>query len=261
MSYSYSHGPRAAGTGRSLTQPWAPRPERRPVRATPLTRRYEISWLTPDGVETATRIAPAAAPFEEAFAAFARGTLIATRDGPVAVEDLVPGQEIMTADGGAETLLWLGSMTLFPKTSAEVDPARLVRLTADCFGLGRPMPDLVLGPHARILLNGARLRSRFGLEAAFAPVRALADGVAVIEVAPVAPITVFHLMLPRQAGIRAAGMEIESYHPGPGFAELTDPQTRALFFTLFPHVDRLDQFGAAPVPRLTRFEAEEVAAG
>ena len=68
-------------------------------------------------------------------------------------------------------------------------------------------------------------------------------------------------MLPRQAGLRAAGMEIESYHPGPGFAELTDPQTRSLFFTLFPHVDRLDQFGPAPVPRLTRFEAEEAAGG
>ena len=132
MSYPYSPGPRPGPASPALTQPWAPRADRRPIRATPLTRRYEMSWLTPDGVESGTRIAPAAAPFEEAFAAFARGTLIATEDGPVAVEDLVPGQQIVTADGASETLLWVGSMTLFPKSSAEVEPARLIRLTARC---------------------------------------------------------------------------------------------------------------------------------
>ena len=245
----------------ALRQPWAPRADRRPLRAAPLTRRYEIAWLGPSGVETATRVAPAAAPFEDAFAAVARGTLIATEAGPVAVEDLVPGQRLLTHDGGAEPLLWLGSMTLYPKAAEGADPPRLVRITADSFGLGRPMPDLVLAPHARLLLGGARLRARLGLDAAFAPARALADGIAVIEVAPVAPVTVFHLMLPRQAGLRAAGIEIESCHPGPGFAELTDPQSRALFLTLFPHLDRLDQFGPAPIPRLTRFEAEEMAGG
>lgn len=245
----------------ALRQPWAPRAERRPLRAAPLTRRYEMAWLGPSGVETATRVAPAAAPFEEAFAAFARGTLIATETGPVAVEDLVPGQRLLTHDGAAEPLLWLGSMTLFPKAAEGAEPARLVRITADSLGLGRPMPDLVLAPHARVLLSGARLKARLGLDAAFAPARALADGLSVIEVAPVAPITVFHLMLPRQAGLRAAGMDVESFHPGPGFAELTDPQSRALFLALFPHLDRLDQFGPAPIPRLTRFEAEEMAVG
>ena len=47
----------------ALRQPWAPRADRRPLRAAPLTRRYEIAWLGPSGVETATRVAPAAAPF------------------------------------------------------------------------------------------------------------------------------------------------------------------------------------------------------
>lgn len=253
--------PDRQGLATALRQPWAPRGDRRPVRAAPLTRRYEMAWLGPAGVETATRVAPAAAPFEDAFAAFARGTLIATDAGPVAVEDLVPGQRLLTHDGAAEPLLWLGSMTLFPRAADGAEPSRLVRITAESFGLGRPMPDLVLAPHARVLLSGARLRARHGHDAAFAPVRALADGISVIEVTPVAPITVFHLMLPRQAGLRAAGMEIESCHPGPGFAELADPQSRALFLALFPHLDRLDQFGPAPIPRLTRFEAEEIAGG
>jgi len=245
--------------GPALHQPWARRADLTPLRAAPLTRRYEMAWLGQDGIETASRVAPAAPPFEEAFAAFARGTLIATGDGPVAIEDLLPGQRVVTADGALEPVLWLGSMTLFPRATGGQEPARLIRLTADCFGLGRPMPDLVLGPHARVLLSGARLRHRIGVDEAFAPARALADGVAVIEVAPVTPITVYHVMLPRQAGLRAAGMEIESFHPGPGFAELTDPQSRSLFLTLFPNVDRLDQFGPAPIPRLTRFEAEAVA--
>lgn len=259
MSRHHPPGSMLPRPGQALHRPWAPPADRPPLRAAPLTRRYELTWLGADGVETATRVAPAAAPFEEAFAAFARGTLIMTENGPVAIEDLVPGQRVATADGALEPVLWLGSMTLFPRATGGHEPARLIRLTADCFGLGRPMPDLVLGPHARVLLSGARLRHLIGVDEAFAPARALADGVAVIEVAPVTPITVYHAMLPRQAGLRAAGMEIESFHPGPGFAELTDPQSRALFLTLFPHLSRLDQFGPAPIPRLTRFEAEAVA--
>ena len=36
----------------------------------------------------------------------ARGTVIATADGPVAVEDLVPGMEALTAEGRASWITW-----------------------------------------------------------------------------------------------------------------------------------------------------------
>lgn len=232
---------------------------RRPVV---LTRRYEIRWLDARGeAQSTTRLAPAVAPFEEAVSAFARGTLIQTEGGLVAVEDLEPGTRLPVAEGGTETLVWTGSMTVYPsRVLPEVEPVTLTRVTADAFGLGRPMPDLVLGPRARILLRDPRVRAITGSEAAYAPARAFRDGETAVTVAPMAPISVYHIALRRQGTIRAAGLEVESYHPGAGFGETIDPQMGGLFLSLFPQVTSFDDFGPEAHPRLTFDQTEEMLA-
>lgn len=246
---------------RSLPQPVPPQPvqtEPRPVRSAPLTRRYEIAYLDASGrFETCTRLAPAIAEFEEAFSAFARGTVIATTEGPVAVEDLVPGMTALTGEGRAERITWIGSMTLFPPHALPGMPcSTLTRITADAFGIGRPMPDLVLGPRARILVRDARCRFATGVEAAYAPARSFADGVSIIEVTPIAPITVYHIVLERQGSIRAAGLEIESFHPGARMGDGFDPQVAQIFLSLFPHLRSIADFGTPAHPRMSAAEVE-----
>jgi Hint domain len=230
--------------------------EKRTLRTVALTRRYEVSWLSGDGlVETSTKLAPATAQFEEAFSAFARGTLIATTGGPVAIEDLSPGATVTTAEGRAETVTWIGSMTIYPARAVpDAEPATMTRITADALGLNRPMPDLILGPRARILFRDTRCRLATGVDAAYAPASALIDGESVISVAPVAPVTVYHLVLSAQGSLRAAGLEVESYHPGTGFAELIDPQLSGLFLSLFPQIRTFADFGPVAHPRLTAEE-------
>ena len=232
--------------------------EPRAPRATPMTRRYEASWLSPEGeVLTNVRLAPATPLFEAAFAALARGSVVQTEDGPVAVEDLVPGMRAQTADGGTETISWIGSMTLYPaRVGHDARAAALTRVTAEAFGLGRPAQDVVLGPYARLYLHGARLQARTGREMAYVPARAFLDGLAVIEVCPASPVTVYHIALARQAPLRIMGLEIESFHPGEGLAETIEPRMLALFEALFPHLERLRDFGPMAHPRLTRSEIE-----
>ena len=229
-----------------------------PARSPRLTRRYEVAYLTGDGsVECETRAAPAVREIEEAFSAFARGTVIATADGPVAVEDIVPGMFALTAEGRSERITWIGSMTHFPNCSIPgVSPAKMTRITADAFGVGRPMPDLVLGPRARLLLRDARSRMATGVESSYAPARCFIDGVSIIEVTPVAPVTVFHLVLEEQGSVRAAGLEIESFHPGSDFADRVDPQLSAEFLGLFPHLRGFAEFGPMCHPRLSVREVE-----
>src|SRR5690606_26039100 len=202
------------------------RPDRRQARTTTLTRRYEIAYLSAGGsVEMETRLAPEVAAFEEAFSAFARGTVIATTAGAVAVEDLVPGMKVLTSEGAEHTITWIGSMTLYPAQSVpRAETATLTRITADAFGHGRPMPDVVLGPRARLLIRDGRCRNVVGGDTALAPVRSFVDGVSIIEVTPAAPVTVFNLVLDRHAAVRAAGLEVESYHPANAFAQGGDPQ-------------------------------------
>lgn len=240
--------------------PHVPAPARpvQPSKAPRLTRRYEIAYLTDDGlVACETRVASAVPEIEEAFSAFARGTVIATTEGPVAVEDIVPGMAALTAEGRSARITWVGSMTLFPNCSIPgVAPARMTRITADAFGVGRPMPDLVLGPRARLLLRDARSRMATGVETSYAPARCFVDGVSIIEVTPVAPVSVFHLVLERQGSVRAAGLEIESFHPGSDFCDRLDAQLSAEFLGLFPHMRGFAEFGPMSHPRLSVREVE-----
>ena len=78
------HAP-ALPAGSIPTTPVGTPPDPR-LRCTPLMRRVEIAALMPSGeVVEGSRLVPSLPPFEEAFSAFARGTLLA---GPRGVRDL-----------------------------------------------------------------------------------------------------------------------------------------------------------------------------
>lgn len=216
------------------------------------TRRYDVTWLDESGAASSfARIAPALPLFEEAFSAFARGALIQTDTGPFAVEDLSPGMIVETETGPAE-LTWIGAITIVPDTgTGRTRPQKLYRVTADAFGLDRPMPDLVLGPSARVLSRAASVQSATGAPAALAPIAVLADGASVVEVTPVSPVRVFHLGFRGHRILRANGVEIESFHPGQMSLGRLGPEMAALFMSLFPHVSDLSGFGRLALPRLS----------
>ena len=266
---------RRAGDPRAVSGPTGSSTVARPGGASrremPLTRRYEMRCLLPDGrLEEFARTGPATPVFEDAFAAFARGALISTAHGPVAVEDLTPGSLVETAAHGPQPLLWVGAITLFPDPGPTPggEGARLTRLATDAFGLGRPMPDLVLGPRARVLYRHARCREILGpgegtgegTGAAFAPAHAFADGVSVTELRPASPVRVYHLAFRGQQIVLANGVEVESYHPGPGIDALLTPAMRTAFLDLFPCFDDFHGFGPMDTPRLTAFEVDTLRA-
>ena len=240
-----------------VSRPVYPVQKTRPQRVSMLTRRYETSWLTADGqVASATRVAPAIPEFEEAYCAVARGTLIETTTGLVAVEDLEPGTMALTAEGRTEQVTWIGSMTLFPPHAIPgLAPSTMTRITADAFGQGRPMPDLILGQQARIFLRGGRCLSA-GYDAAYAPARGLIDGETIVEVTPVAPVAMYNIVLARHGSLRCAGIEVESFHPGKNHNEKFEPQLAALFIAMFPQISSFSGFGPMAHPRLSNDEVE-----
>lgn len=228
------------------------RPDGRPRRMMPLMRRIEVACLQPDG-DTAefSRLVPAVTAFEEPFAAFTRATLLTTERGVVAVGDLWPGDRVRTVDNGFQTLLWKGRTSLVPEAPGQ-DPTmgRLTRISADALGIARPMPDLVLGPHARIVHRAGAVRRLTGQDAALIPARDMIDGVAIIELAPAAPVDVFHLAFAGHERIVANGVEVESWHPGPVHNLGLRPDMLTLFLSCFPHVRGPEDFGLPTMPRL-----------
>jgi len=254
---AYEAAMKKARSGRNVARPGFTAPETRP-----LMRRYEVTGLAPDGtVQHFTRALVAEPHLDEAFAAFARGTLIATDAGPVAIEDLTPGMMLETADAGLQRLMWVGSTVLVPKADPLLaDTPLLTRISADSLGLGRPMPDLVLGPWARMLVRHAACRALLNTEEAFAPASCMVDGQSFIGLHAVQPMRVYHLAVDGQHVLLANGVEVESYHPGANAAAMMHGDCHARFLSLFPHVTGLASFGRMRLPRLTAFEMERLKA-
>ncbi|MBE3637569.1 Hint domain-containing protein [Mangrovicoccus sp. HB182678] len=94
-------------------------------------------------------------PLQECFAA---GTMIATPEGERAVETLAPGDLVVTAEGRAVPVLWVGRQTLH-KIFTPADRFSPVRVSEGALGEGLPTRDLVLtGDHA-LLIDGMAINA------------------------------------------------------------------------------------------------------
>ncbi|RPE66403.1 Hint domain-containing protein [Pacificibacter maritimus] len=217
-------------------------------------RHYDMMWLAPNGdiMDHHTQ-APALPVFENAFSSFARGALIPTQHGPIAIEDLLPGDHVETADGDFMPVQWIGSMQLDAKGAPARGkaPETLYRIVSDSFGWGSPAPDLMLGKGARYVHRAQALKSYLGTSEALAPVASLADGHRVIEVTPATSVRTYHICLAQHRLIRVNGFELETYHPGTAASGQLIGTLRATFMTLFPHLTELGDFGAMVHPRLS----------
>ena len=233
---------------------------RMPVSRTPaapkarVTRRFEYEWLEHGQVQSAISVAPALPAFEAAFNAFTHGALMQTSEGPVAVEDLSPGMMLECADGRHTQLLWKGSINLVPGAPTLGDEPKLYRVMADAFGLGRPAQDQTFGPGVRRLDRDPKLRASVGAEAALVPLSAIADGHAVIEVSPLSPMRVYHLACRSHETVLAAGLEVETFHPGPETPISLPEEMLALFMQFFPHLETVRDFGRLDTPRVSADE-------
>jgi hypothetical protein len=212
------------------------------------TRTIEIAALRSDeSLYIGQDRAPATPLFESAFNAFARGTLIQTVTGDVAVEDLQPGDMIHTSSGEPAQLIWIGSSTFVPADTGRRVP--LVRIMADSFGEGRPASFVTVGPGARLLKTPPHLRSESGDTRMLTPVREFVDGVNVIEVVPPTPVRLFHICLTRHAAIRVGGLEMETFHPGAQALRAVTQSMRDRFLSIFPRIGHASDFGPLAHPR------------
>jgi len=145
----------------------------------------------------------------------ASGTLITTADGDLPIEWLCPGDQIITRDGGALPLRWVGHTRLTAQDLAARATLRPVQITPDSFGQGAPHCPLMLSPQQRIFMFGAELGYYFGQGAVLAEARHLRHLAA--EHAENGDFTYFHLLFDSHQVIRANGLWVESL--------LADPTT------------------------------------
>jgi len=234
--------------------------QERSQRTQPLMRKFEIASLLPCGAaRTSHHLAPATDLFEAACSAFARGTLISTPMGPVAVEDLLPGDLIDTVNGDPEPLIWIGSTSFVPAQALPTSSVKgLIRLVSDGYSNIGSLGDVLLGENARLLQRPPSLEEKIGVSCVLTPALDLEDGHSAFLVSPPSPVRLFHLRTKKHTAIYANGREVETYHPGKGAEDQLGEHMRSLFLSLFPDIDRFEDFGALAYPRMSKETLESL---
>lgn len=180
---------------------------------------------------------------ERVIPCFTAGTLIDTPDGPRPVEDLRPGDLVLTLDDGPQPLRWIGHRSLSLAEILAEPSLQPVEFAAGSLGQGLPKTRLTVSPQHRLLFAGAACELYFGEGEMLAPSVHLAQRPGVTR-GP-GPVTYVHLMFDQHQIVRTHGIWSESYQPGQQtLATLPDPQREELF-RLFPELAEGHRYPAA----------------
>ena len=183
--------------------------------------------------------------FEEIIC-FTPGTLIDTLRGRVKVEDLVPGDKVLTRDNGYQPLAWVGSRTLSDAQMARCPQAAPIRISAGALGANLPERDLVVSPRHRMLVSGARAELMFGEREVLVTAADLLGLPGVRQDAAVAT-RYIHVMCEGHEIIRAEGSWTESFQPAEAVVNALDAATRDELLGLFPALGAVGFAAARPV--------------
>jgi parallel beta-helix repeat protein len=133
------------------------------------------------------------------FPCFAAGTRLATPGGKTAVEDLREGDLVMTVDGEARPVRWIGHRTIDCRRHPAPDRILPVRIQAHAFGRNRPSRDLLLSPDHAVFAEGVLI-----------PVKHLINGDSIRQI-DVPTVIYYHVELPAHAAVLAEGLAAETY--------------------------------------------------
>lgn len=169
-----------------------------------------------------------------AFVCFCQGTLILTARGPVAVEALCVGDQVMTRDNGLQPLRWIGSKALDGDQLRLFAGLRPVRIRAGALGLDMPTRDLHVSQQHRVLVSSRIAERIFGQPEVLVAAKHLI-GLPGIEIdARFAAVTYYHLLFDRHEVIFSEGAQTESLFTGPEALKAVDAPARAEIVALFP---------------------------
>lgn len=172
---------------------------------------------------------------EKVIPCFTPGTRIATPAGERPVEDLLPGDRVITRDHGVQTLRWVGARTLSRTELALAPDLRAVRIRAGALGHGLPERDMLVSPNHRMLVMDERTRLFFDEAEVLVAAKHLTDGEGIAQV-ETEGVTYIHLMFHNHEVILADGAWSESFQPGDWSLRGLDREQRAELLDLFPEL-------------------------
>jgi hypothetical protein len=187
---------------------------------------------------------------ESVIACFAEGSRIATPRGEVAVEDLVPGDLVLTRDNGARPLRWIGRREVSEAELSRAPALRPVRFQAGALGNGLPQRDLTVSPQHRMLVVSHEAELHFGENEVLVAARHFAGRPGISTIAPQG-VTYYHLLFDSHEIVLSNGVWSESFQPGERVLGDMDEAQRVELAILFPDLCAGAAAASFPPARIT----------
>ncbi len=196
-----------------------------------------------------------AAGAAQAPAGLVAGTRVATPQGPRLVEDLAPGDPVLTCDEGARPVLWVGRRTVSGARLRLRPALRPVRVPA-ATGPGGARGVLLVGPGQRLVLRGPAVAAAFGAEEVLAAAGDLVGGWPLRVDHGLATLSYVQLMFARHQLVLAEGRAVASFHPAEASLDPQDAAGRAGLEAAWPGLAAdPDRFGPPARRLLSQAEA------
>lgn len=146
---------------------------------------------------------------------FVKGCLIATPGGSRLVETITPGDLVLTIDGAAEPVLWVGLTRVSWAEQMATTRKRPVRIGKDALGPGTPERAVMISPQHRVLVRSPYVARMAGTPEALVPALAL-TGLPGVRLMPSLPgLEYVHIACARHVLLRVEGAGVESILPEP----------------------------------------------
>ncbi|MCK0141534.1 Hint domain-containing protein [Aliiroseovarius sp. F20344] len=185
-----------------------------------------------------------------AVVCFVKGTRIATPEGHQLIETLHEGDKVLTANGEAHRVRWIGRREVSAFELLHAPKLCPVRIRAGALGNQLPVRDLLVSRQHRILIKSKVAERMFGTNEVLIPAVKLIECSGIdIDDRP-RPIEYFHILLDRHEILLANGAPAESLFTGPEAMKSLSPEAIDEINTLFPEIlERISNQGpAALVP-------------
>lgn len=180
-------------------------------------------------------------------ACFTPGTLIATPRGEVAVEELRPGDRVITRDNGIQDIRWSSARKVDHGILVANPHIRPILIGQGSLGNGLPERDMMVSPNHRMLVSRDRTQIHFDDSEALVAAKHLVGARGIREV-DCGGTTYIHFMFDRHEVVLANGAWTESFQPTARILHGMGNAQRTELLELFPslrNAEGLAAFGTA----------------
>ncbi len=180
---------------------------------------------------------------------FVAGAMIQTQDGLRAVETLLAGDMVVTADDGLKALVWIGHRQVSAQDLQNHPKWRPIRIATGALGDGLPTRDVLVSPQHRVLVRSRVALRMFDTREVLIAAKDLVGLPGITRADDVTEVHYVHLMFDAHQIVFADGAPMESFYVGPMSLATLDCGARREILTLMPDVTTAPVDFARPVVR------------